>query len=68
MQSQTHNELLKTIIFPKSLNQMKGRLPEPQYSLVNDVLSEQPQLTDKVINKQEKLSQNTKDTGSVIQS
>lgn len=47
---------------------MKGRLPEPQYSLVNDVLSEQPQLTDKVINKQEKLSQNTKDTGSVIQS
>lgn len=40
-QSQTHSELLKTIIFPKNnLNNIKSRLPEPQYT--PEVLSEQP--------------------------
>jgi hypothetical protein len=39
-QSLTHSELLKTIIFPKSLNNMKSRLPEPRY--VDETLSEAP--------------------------
>lgn len=36
--SQTHSELLKTIIFPKNLTNMHQKLPAPRY---NDAKSEQ---------------------------
>lgn len=32
--SQTHNELLKTIIFPKNMNFAKSTLPKPQYEQI----------------------------------
>lgn len=62
-QSQTHSELLKTIIFPKNLSQMKGRLPEPQYN--TEIMSEQPALSEKPLAMKQNAqlsSQQTKDS------
>ena len=55
-QSLTHapfvNELMKTIIFPKNLTHLKGRLPQPRYNDLDVTSEHQPQLTDKLLVKQ----------------
>lgn len=39
-QSQTHSELLKTIIFPKNINQFNQRLPGPRYDAMSEMVTE----------------------------
>lgn len=64
-QSQTHSELLKTIIFPKSLNQMKSKLPPSRYQ--EEIMSEAqvPQYEKPLDVQRSNLSLNTKDTSNV---
>lgn len=75
-QSQTHQELLKTIIFPKDLSKMHQRLPAPRYEAQSDISPDErqgfagtlPNTTGKNTTNNHYLSQITKDSSGQAQS